>query len=284
MKFVIDTNQLQALELREFLAKSPKNLAVLPDFAAMEAYKGDSLKTIFKSMAVLSDFPAQVVVLKGSQKNCAMSGRRSGLQRRLIDEEQTRGFPEYVRALRLAEAGNIRLQNQIVELGHIANEHLEKMLVEITNVRVALKELGSRYTKEERDALRSRDVCSPELQDKLVQTVLRMAAMIFHDSPLLRKAPTYTDLPNTFVFRATLAIYLLGVTRFARGGFGELSPKKLRNDLVDMMLVAYGTFFDGLMSLDKNVNDMFDDVCRMLVTLFDAEVPSFARLQSKTVD
>ena len=57
MKLVIDSNQLQTPEFLEFLARSPKNLAVLPDFAAMEAYKGDSLKTIFKSMAVLADFP-----------------------------------------------------------------------------------------------------------------------------------------------------------------------------------------------------------------------------------
>ena len=66
MKLVIDSNQLQTSQFREFLSRSPSNLAVLPDFAAMEAYKGDSLKTIFKSMVVLADFPEQVIVLKGS--------------------------------------------------------------------------------------------------------------------------------------------------------------------------------------------------------------------------
>ena len=276
MKLVIDSNQLQTLEFREFLARSPKNLAVLPDFAAMEAYKGDSLKSIFKSMAVLADFPEQVIVLKGSAENCGMSGRRKGLQRRLIDETQTQGFTEYIRALRLAEAGNTRLQMQIMKLGESANEHLETMRTEAMNIRGAIEVLGSRYTKEERAVFRSRSEYTPELTDKLVRTVLEMAAMIFRDSPLVRKSPTYAELPNTFIFRVTLACYLLGLTRFAHGGLSDLSADKLRNDFVDMMFVAYGTFFDGVLSSDRSVNHMFEEVGLLLSGLFDAEVPSLA--------
>ena len=83
----------------------------------MEAYKGDSLKTIFKSLAVLSNFPNQVIILKGSTKVSRLSGRTKGLQWRLIDEKQTRDFPEYIRALRRAEEGNLELQAQIKGLG-----------------------------------------------------------------------------------------------------------------------------------------------------------------------
>ena len=279
MKLVIDSNQLQTSQFHEFLARSPNNLAVLPDFASMEAYKGDSLKTIFKSMVVLADFPRQVIVLKGSAKNCAMSGRLKGLQRRLVDETQTRGFPEYIRALRLAEAGNTRLQTQIIKLGESANKHLERMRGEATNIRESIEILGSRYTKEERAVFRTRSEYTPELTDKLVRTVLEMAAMIFGESPIVRKRPTYAELPNTFIFRVTLACYLLGLTRYAHGGFSDLSADKLRNDFVDMMFVAYGTFFDGPMSSDKNVNHMFVEVSLLLSGLFDAEIPSLANLQ-----
>jgi hypothetical protein len=72
---------------------------------------------------------------------------------------------------------------------------------------------------------------------------------------------------------------LHGLRRFAEGGLGEISPEKLRNDFVDMMLVAYGTYFDGLMSSDKNVNYMYQEVSLLLAGLFDAEVPSIAALQ-----
>jgi hypothetical protein len=205
MKYVIDRNQLQTPQLRDFLAKSSQNIAVLPDFVAMEAYKGDPLKTIFKSMSVLSDFPNQVLILKGSAKVCGLTGRRKGLQRRLIDEEQTQGFPLYLRNLRAAEAGNRRIQDQILALGRSANEHLDKMRDEAANIREAIEILGSRYTKEERAALRAKEEYTSELIDKLVQTVIEMAGMIFRDSPLVHKRPTYQELPNTFMFRVTFA-------------------------------------------------------------------------------
>lgn len=274
MKLVIDSNQLQTLQLREFLARSPNNLAVLPDFLAMEAYKGDALKTIFKSMSVLADFPGQVVVLKGSAKICGMSGRLSGLQRRLIDEAQTRNFPEYIRALRLAEAGNARLQAQILDLGVSANEHLEKMRNEAANIRSAVEVLGIRYTKEERALLRERAEYTQDFVEKTIRTVMEMVAMIFRESPLSLRMPRYAELPNTFIFRVTLACYLQGLFRYSNGGFDRLSSEKLRNDFVDMMFVAYGTFFDGLMSSDKNVNYMFGQVSLLLSRLFGAKVPS----------
>lgn len=279
MKLVIDSNQLQTEQLREFLGKSPHNIAVLPDFAAMEAYKGDPLKSIFKSMTILSEFPMQVIILKDSAKVCGLNGRTKGLQNRLIDKSQTKGFPEYIRALHLAEAGDKHLQAQIRSHGQYANEHLDKMLSEAENIRSTIEVLGKSYTKEERALLRSKEQYTPTLINKLVSAVLEMATMIFKDTPLLRKAPIYAELPNTFIFRVTFACYLLGLRRFANGGIIELRPDKLRNDFVDMMFVAYGTYFDGLMSSDKNVIYMFEETRLLLSALFDAEVPSLAQLQ-----
>jgi hypothetical protein len=280
MKYVIDSNQLQTEQLRAFLAGSSRNVAVLPDFVAMEAYKGKSLKRLFRLMSVLSDFPQQVLILKGSAKVSGLNGRRKGLQRRLIDESQTRGFPEYIRALRLAEAGNQGLQSQILELGMSASEHLDKMRDEAMNIRDAIEILGTRYTKEERAALRTGKQYTSELIDKLVRTVIEMSAIIFRDSLLVRRPPSYKELQNTFIFRATFALYLLGLRRLSQGGFGELSSEKLRNDFVDMLLVAYGSYFDGLLSSDKNVNYMYQETCVLLASLFDAETPSLSSLRS----
>ena len=41
MKLVIDSNELQSDRLSEFLGSSPSNAAVIPDFCAMEAHKGN---------------------------------------------------------------------------------------------------------------------------------------------------------------------------------------------------------------------------------------------------
>ena len=67
---VVDTNVLQAPSLRDYLAKSAANFAVLTDYAAMESYKGKTLNSIFRRMAILAEFPKQVIVI-GQREWCA---------------------------------------------------------------------------------------------------------------------------------------------------------------------------------------------------------------------
>ncbi|WP_141229037.1 hypothetical protein [Pseudomonas fragi] len=280
MHLIIDSNQLQHPKLREFL-KNPKNRAVLTDFSAMEAYKGDTLNSIFKSMSVVSDFPTQVIILKGSAKVCGMSGRQKGLQRRLIDETQTSEFPKFAHDLRKAESGNMHLRRQLLDLGKSATEHLEKMLIDAEQMREVFTILGNEYTKEERAALREQRMYTSSMVDRLARTLLVITDQIFKDAPIVRKRPSFKELPNTLIFRFSLACYVMAITRSARGGMRNMRPDRLRNDLVDMIFVAYGTYFDGIMSDDENVNVMFTETCLILAGLFNAEIPALNRLQNR---
>jgi hypothetical protein len=122
MRMVVDSNQLGAEGLRTYLSKSRSNFAVLTDYAAMEAYKGDTIIGIYKSMGILGDYPGQIIILKGTSDICGLCGRGAGLQRRLIDQSQTRGFPEYLRRLGEAKRGNLFFRSELLELGKQAND------------------------------------------------------------------------------------------------------------------------------------------------------------------
>ena len=82
---VVDTNQLRDSDLRNYLARSTSNFAVLTDYTMMEAYKGETFSNFFSSMEILIDFPDQVIALKNTGRVCGLSGRQAGLQRRLIN-------------------------------------------------------------------------------------------------------------------------------------------------------------------------------------------------------
>lgn len=274
MKLVIDSNELQTRRLRKFLNGSKKNIAVVADFTAIEAYKGDPLKSVFKSMSVLSDFPTQVLVLKRSTLLVGLCGRAKGLQRRLVDETQTKIFPKYVKNLRLAEAGDAYLRSKVLDHGQYSNQHLSLMLSLVPEMRDAIGVLGETLTKEERKSLRSEGEYTSGLIDKIVSTVLEMVSMIFDESPFVSRRPSYDLVANTFVFRVVFATYLMLLRKYSVGGLDQLSPEKLRNDFVDMMFVAYGSYFDGVMSSDKNLVIVFRETCKLLFALFDAEIPS----------
>ena len=269
MHLVIDSNQLQDDRLRRFLRQSQRNRAVLIDFLGIEAYNGD-VANYFKWLDVLSEFPDQVLVLKGSATVVKLSGRPSGLIRRMIDEETTAGFASHVAAAKAARLGHAGALKQANELRTFAGDHLAKMEVDSSTIRDAMGQLGSIYASQERAIIQERGSYPKPLLDKLTYNLFSIAALML--GPGARGRSFERDIKNTLPFRAALAIYVLTLHRTAAGSVAGLKPAKLRNDLVDMMFVAYGTFFDGVLSADARVIDLYQETAILLFGMYDAHV------------
>ena len=274
MKIVIDSNRLQSKELRDYLEKASSNFAVLIDYAAMEAYKGDTLASIYKSMAIVSDFPDQVIVLKGTRAVCGLKGRKAGLQRRLIDEGQSAEFSMYADHLRQAKAGNTGLQKQLLDHGKEATAHLDRMLSDAETTGAVIDDIAKMYSKDERRAIRLGENYSSSLVDKTVKNIFQIAATVYRDHPDARTRPTYAELPNTYIFRVSLCTYLLALEWGALGGAKDAAATKLRNDFVDMSFAAYATYFDGLMTDDAKVRRIHQEARLWLIALFESQFPS----------
>ena len=103
-RMVVDSNYLQSPALSDYLSASSDSYAVLTDYAAMEAYKGDP-QVIFHSMDILAAHPRQVIILKGTQDICGLNAHETARAESLIDAEQTRYFPEFCRELAAARNG-----------------------------------------------------------------------------------------------------------------------------------------------------------------------------------
>jgi len=278
VKLVVDSNQLQDTpqsdRLRRFLSASPSNIAILTDYAAMEAYKGDTLASIYKSMAVLAEYPRQVQVLKSTLVVCGLRGRHAGLQRRLIHEAQTAGFPTYATNLRRAQAGNKRLEAELLDFGHEATAHLSRMRTDAEKTGRAFTNAALSYSKAERRAVRQGDVYSTEFVRKAIFHIIQVATLAFTEHPRVLTRPPTEELPNTYIFRAALCMHLLMLDWAARGGAEAASPERLRNDIVDVNFAAYATYFDGLLSGDAKANRLHSEARLWLTAVFGAELPS----------
>ena len=272
MRYVIDSNQLQSKNLRRYLSKSETNFAVLTDYVAMEAYKGDTLASIFRSMEVLCDFPDQVLVLKNTRVACVLRGKPAGLQRRLIDKRQTREFPAYVRSLLAAKNGDARYLKSILDYGKDATAHMNEMLQDAVKTGQAIEDIAKFHSKEERKAFRNGGEFPPGMVDKVVKNVLHIAAQVFHQHPNITRIPRYEELPNTFIFRCSLCMYLLALDWAARGGIRGASAEKLRNDTIDMSFAAYATYFDGLLTADTKTSRLHQKARIWLTGLFDCNL------------
>src|SRR5215471_13544281 len=97
MRMVVDSNYLTSRELRDWLAASKKNIAVLTDQAEMEMAKAGTLDGFLRSTAVLADFPRQVVVAKEIEVASGLRGRKKGMKKRRTDGKRTRAFRKWCR-------------------------------------------------------------------------------------------------------------------------------------------------------------------------------------------
>ena len=85
-----------------------------------------------------------------------------------------------------------------------------------------------------------------------------MAAYLFKDHPSVRKWPKLREARDTFIFRYALCGYVSILMRIGDGGAGKTKPEKLRNnDVIDVNIAAFATYFDGLLTADKRAAEIY---------------------------
>ena len=274
---VVDTNCLQEEALRAYLSSSADNYAVLTDYAAMEIYKGDTLAGIYGRMEILAQYPTQVLVLKGTQNICSLTGRAATAQTLLIDETQTREFPEYCHNLLAAKRGDLSLQRQLLKHGREATAHIDRMLVDMSTLSSGIDLMAKSYSPAELKILRRREKYTPQMLEKLIQNILSLANELFKEHPNVTVVPTAPEIRDTFIFRFALCGYVSILKRIEDGGAGKTKPDRLRNDVVDMNFAAFATYFDGLLTSDKRAHEIYVEAEFLLREVF-AMPPRWLRI------
>jgi hypothetical protein len=251
-RMVVDSNALQSPQLRDYLSESTNNFAVLTEYASIEAYKGNTLVSIFRSMALLADFPRQVIVLKPIVVVRGLRGRRlAELQHRLIDHDQTRGFRMYCDRLLAAKLGDVYLRDQILRLGRAADAQMARMLADAINIPMAIDEIAKTFSDAELKMIRTDLPLSEQVTSKVIKYVLLLTRSLYYRHPHPVAVRSFDELLNTFEFRAALCSFLWALDWISVAGPKDVKPEKIRNDLVDVNFAIFATYFDGLLSMDE---------------------------------
>ena len=266
---VADVNTLRRSPiLTEFLQAAPRNVVVITDFCCMECYKGDALRAIQKSLVMISQHPGQIAVLKGTQQVAALTGQRVLLREEMVDWEQTRGFAQFCTLVARAASGDRGLLTQIDGHGAEVNTYLAKLADQTSSIGESVKLITEDLPPDMVRRLRSN---TPLTDDdiKVVMTGVALLARAFYEaSPQFVGPALQTNPSSSFTFRFALASYLLAISWIASGGVESASRSRLANDVVDMNYVTFATFFDGVLSRDKKVNEIYEEARLFLDTVF----------------
>ncbi|MCX5698821.1 MAG: hypothetical protein NTX01_03905 [Candidatus Omnitrophica bacterium] len=270
MKKIIDANFFRDPELVDYLKSNKENMVVFCDYACMESYKGNAIENIYRSIEIVSKFPDQVVVLKGTRDIVKLTLSDNHLEL-LEDPSQTREFKIFCLGVERAIHGDVTLANQILDNGKIASDHFAKLCKDALLVAQGIKGYTKSYKPEYLLALKKKEELRPEVIDKIIKDIMLLAATLFQNHPDVKIIPQAPQVKNSYIFRFAISAYLLNLRWISDGGIENVNLDRLRNDVVDMNYVTYATFFDGLLTKDNKMEEIYQETCFILEHAFARE-------------
>jgi hypothetical protein len=271
MRIVIDSNRMQSNELRAFLSLSSGNKAVLTDYAAMEAFQGDTLVSIQASWSVLREFPQQILALKGTKDVAKVDPCSAGIADRLINKTETKGALDFARVLDGAAQGDRVAQHQLLQRGKWAKDHMASMLTKSVDMHLSIAEFSDVFTVPELQRLRRGLPWTHETAEKFFGLVAQLTEHSFAAHPYKLRWPKGRHLLNHFLYRHTLA-YCVYMTRLVINGAVSRNAETARNDAVDVIFATLATYFNGFMSGDSQASTIHH-ITSFLLTEAGARVP-----------
>jgi hypothetical protein len=267
MKKVIDANFFQNSALADYLRSNKRNLVIFSDYACMEAYKGNAIKNISKSIEIVCQFPDQVIVLKGTRDIVRLSLSPNGFKK-FEDPIQIGEFKKFCLSVKQAIQGDAALVSQILRNGQLASKHFDKLQKDAEVIAKGIEELAKSFKHDHLRSLRKREKPEAEVIDRMIRDILLVAGFLSREHPDVDKMPQASQLPNSYIFRYAVSAYLLALQWISDGGPGEVKREKLRNDFIDMHYVAYATFYDGLLTRDAKMTRIYQETCFILENVF----------------
>lgn len=255
MKKIVDVNYLRDPRLKEYFAEDKSNFIIFTDFACMECYKGRSLTNIKNSLEIVSDFSEQVLVLKNTGAVIKEDLTRSQQNDIFIDQDQSAGFHDFCIGVKGASAGDTYFAKQLLEKSELASIDIEKKKEYAGLVLKGIEQFNKQMDQNFVKVLRSGKPWTSAEYEHIWREVIELCKLMFKKH---NELPNKYTFARHYIFRYSLACYLLALKWLSEGGWHSYSQEDMRNDLIDMSYVAYATYFDGVLSKDKKINELYE--------------------------
>lgn len=268
--YVLDQNYLRSEELKALIEGEPRTKFVLPDIALLEMCKGGEWKsTMERSLETLAQAPSRVNLSMsvGEALNFELTKVES-IEGRLLPKDLTQFLRSIMRdvAVQSQSGPGVTLMSKSIqevqeEIGSNELDHKGNQRCLMTRTHILKSVLGNECLREFRNRTLSDDAR------------LAMINSISNDlsHAFLKEKNLSPNRIKNFLKKKPLVLrfYLLSIRHafeWARiGGLENYPAEKVTNDLIDQEYVAIASFFDGIKTKEKRVNEADQDLRRLLM-------------------
>jgi hypothetical protein len=264
MRKVIDCSGLESREFAEFMSDSAANFAILSDVCRMDTFAAG--RGAQKILLTLSNYPGRAILLRPTSVIWRMTPRAREGVGRFVNRKDTALFPKYCAHLVAGEKGLLdNLEKKKME----AKTFLAELLPDAEEMRDKLASITGSYETGDLSVLRAERRITDRLCRRIGTDVAHQTAAdlrgIFGNGIEWKAADAKYSLP----FRIAASFCALGLMRASTGAFRNLKAATFRSDLNDAVYAAYATYYDGLITRDEQLADVYNLTVKLLRSVFD---------------
>ena len=249
-----DSNCLRHPGLKAYLQSSRDHAIALSDLTLVEMRKTKALSTSRESLQIIAYYPQQSYALRRTHEMLGEKITSAEQTHVLFDYEATANLADLSRRLLMLPppAG---LAEEMAQLEVDAQLIVERLTEEVCALEPGLVSAAKDFTQAELTQIRTMKDVTDGTRRKLLDLLKETTgSFILQNQNPSRRAPMLLrDTMGQFGFRYSLCV-LLYYMEWVRTGrqTGKKLPLRV-NDVVDMQLAAMGTYFNGVLSADGNL-------------------------------
>jgi len=254
MKKIVDINYLQEPDLEDYLAMSKDNHVVFTDVLGIEIHKCNALENLSDKLIIVSQYPDQVFVLKKRRDIKRLTLAPSNLPHSLIDK--TIDFGAFCTHTQSASKGDELLSKQVADKQCVASQYVKEQMKFHQLVVDGIRGISKSHNPSHIKALKNGNNLPPLFTKRATTDILCLARLLHEKDPDVQSVSKFRPYKDSYICRFAVCAYLLLLRWIKDGGIDQVSETRLFNDLMDVHYVAYATYFDGVLSRDKKLNEI----------------------------
>lgn len=251
---MVDSSFLRNERLRTYLSANAKHRLVLADQTLVEMFKKNALGTARNSLKILADFPDQVFALKPTHLWLDAKVLSEPDLQHLIDPERSADLRQLSIEYKSEEAIH-GFADRMMAREREASQYIRQLGDQVQTLETSLQDLLMEFRTDELVQIRTGKNTTDELRQKIFKLVDEVTVeFVKTNQDPGRTAPLRrSEAHGMFAYRYALCV-VISFTRWVSIGRQVKSLERRVNDVVDNQIAATSTYFNGLMTNDRDLH------------------------------
>ena len=251
---LVDSNALRKPGLEAYLRSSRDHGVVFSDLTLMEMRKSNALSTSRGSLRIVGMFPLQIFVLRRTDDLLGETITRAYQVAGMLDYAAGLELEAVCRALR-AIPPPPDLAQYMADAETDAQLFMKRLADQVRALEPGLLDAAKDFTTAELNQIRDQEGVTDATRRKLLDLLKATTGefILTNQDPGRRTPMKVRDALGTFAFRYSLCVVLYYMEWVRVGRTTGKKVERRVNDVIDMQLVAMGSYFNGVLSGDGDL-------------------------------